>query len=34
MRTTLASCLLMVLALDSMAQGASTAQVEVRFDHP
>jgi len=34
MRTTLASAVLMVLALDSMAQGASTAQVEVRFDHP
>lgn len=34
MRNTLACTLLMVLAFDSMAQGAPTAQVEVRFEHP
>lgn len=34
MRTTLACTLLMALAFDSMAQGAPTSQVEVRFDHP
>ncbi|MDF0731795.1 DUF3016 domain-containing protein [Pseudomonas entomophila] len=34
MRYALACAALMVLAFDSMAQGTSTAQVEVRFDHP
>lgn len=34
MRTALVCAVLMVLSLDSMAQGAPAAQVEVRFDHP
>lgn len=34
MRTTLACALLMMLASNSMAQGAPTAQVEVHFEHP
>ncbi|WP_337159495.1 DUF3016 domain-containing protein [Pseudomonas putida] len=34
MRTTLACVLLMLLASNSMAQGAPTAQVDVHFDHP
>ena len=34
MRTALVCAVLMALSLDSMAQGAPPAQVEVRFDHP
>ena len=34
MRTALVCAVLMALSLDSMAQGAPAAQVEVRFDHP
>ena len=34
MRNTLVCAVLMALSLNSMAQGTSPAQVEVRFDHP
>lgn len=34
MRTALVCAVLMALSLNSMAQGAPAAQVEVRFDHP